>query len=389
MTEQQLSKLIEKYLLGSASEEERLKVERWYESFDTYEEGFEAEENMVSFLRSWLRVKEKIANTKSESKNLNGQTKYKSLYKWAAVAAILILLSGTYFLINKNEETGIARQQIKNDFKPGGNKAILTLGNGQKIMLDSSSNGLLSMQGNTKVLKLNKGTLSYKEGSGRQKAESKQEKVTFNTISTPRGGKYEVVLPDGSKVWMNAGSSLRFPTSFVGNKRVVEMTGEAYFEIAQNEDMPFEVEVKGMIVKVLGTHFNIMAYEENKGVRTALLEGKVRVTTGEGQEVVLNPGQRAIWDMNGDLAVEKIKNRQQIIAWKNGLFWFENSDINEVMKQLSRWYDVDIEIKGNIPDLFTGSIPRELSFSEVFEVLQKTGSVHYEIEDNRKIVITP
>src|SRR5699024_2610085 len=152
--------------------------------------------------------------------------------------------------------------------------------------------------------------------------------------------------------------------SFVGNKRVVEMTGEAYFEIAQDQVMPFEVEVKGMIVKVLGTHFNIMAYEEDKGVRTALLEGKVRVTTGEGQEVVLNPGQRAIWDMNGDLAVEKIKNRQQIIAWKNGLFWFENSDINEVMKQLSRWYDVDIEIKGNIPDLFTGSIPRELSFSE-------------------------
>src|SRR5699024_10755492 len=153
-----------------------------------------------------------------------------------------------------------AVQQIKKDFKPGGNKAVLTLGNGQKIVLDSSNKGLLSMQGNTKVLKLNKGQLSYKAEGKKQKTKKKDE-VAFNTISTPRGGKYEVVLPDGSKVWMNAGSFLRFPTSFVGDKRVVEMTGEAYFEIAQNEVMPFEVEVKGMIVKVLGTHFNIKAYE--------------------------------------------------------------------------------------------------------------------------------
>ena len=388
MTEQQLSKLIEKYLSGSASEEERIKVERWYESFDAYEMGFDEEENKESFLRSWLRVQEKIADTEVKEENLDIQPKYKVLYRWAAIAAILILISGTYFLVNKNGDRGIAVQQIKNDFKPGGNKAVLTLGNGQKIVLDSSNKGLLSMQGNTKVLKLNKGLLSYKTEGEKQKTK-KQVKVTFNTISTPRGGKYEVVLPDGSKVWMNAGSFLKFPTSFVGDKRVVEMTGEAYFEIAPNQDIPFEVEVKGMTVKVLGTHFNIRAYEEDKGIRTALLEGKVSVAAGEGQKVVLDPGQRAIWDMNGDLAVEKIKNQQQIMAWKNGLFWFESSGIDEVMRKLSRWYDVDIEIKGSIPDLFTGSIPRKLSFSEVFEVLQKTGSVHYEIEGDRKVIVTP
>lgn len=395
MTEKQLSKLIQKYLSGEATKEEKKKVEQWYDAFDTFELGLDEKEDKTSFLRSWLKIKGRIEENEAvEEEILTGRrSNHKVLYRWIAVAAMLILISGTvYFIINqsKQQEEGIAMQAVKEDFKPGGNKAVLTLGNGQTIVLDSTNKGLLSMQGNTKILKLNKGLLSYKVESKKQKAKSQKIEVAFNTISTPRGGKYEVVLPDGSKVWLNAASSLKFPTTFSGKKRIVEMTGEAYFEIAQNEKQPFIVKKGKTEVKVLGTHFNVMAYEDEEAIKVSLLQGAVKVTTAATHHNrLLKPGEQIEVKQDGRMSLVKNPNLNKVMAWKNNLFWFENSNIQEIVKQLARWYDVDIEIEGNIPDRFTGSIPKDLTFSKVFEVLQKTGSVHYEIEEENKVIVNP
>lgn len=401
MTESQLTLLIKKYLSGEANEEERAQIEQWYESFDAsrieFAEG-NAEAMNESTIRSLEAIKEKIEQQQRESTQemrlLKPEQKPHHWWRVAAAAAIFILLSGgAYFLLNNKqfnkEQANVVVPPVKKDFKPGGNKAVLTLGNGQKIILDSMNKGLLSMQGNTKVIKLNNGQLAY---NTEQKAKSKKQKALYNTITTPRGGQYEIVLPDGSKVWLNAASSLRFPTVFVGKKREVEMTGEAYFEISSLSPkgklkMPFIVKVNGMEVQVLGTHFNVNAYDDETTTKTTLLKGAVKVIKGNST-LLLKPGQEARVKQNGQMQLVKDANVNEAIAWKNNLFWFENDDIYSVMRQLSRWYDVDIKIQGNIPDLFTGSIPRNLTFSKVFEVLQKTGSIHYKIENNKTIIVT-
>ncbi len=395
MTEKQLTEIIQKYLSGVATEEEKKKVEEWYDAFDTLEMGFDEKENKNSFLRSWLKIKERIAEPReAEAFEEEEYPRFarRVVYKWVAVAAMLILVSGTvYFLFQQREAPlEVAEKQIKEDFQPGGNKAVLTLGNGQKIVLDSSNKGVLSMQGNTKILKLNKGLLSYKTESEKQSVEGKKQEVTFNTISTPRGGKYEVVLPDGSKVWLNAASSLRFPTAFAGNKREVTMTGEAYFEISQNAKKPFIVKKGKTEVKVLGTHFNVMAYEDEAAMRVTLLEGSVKVSDkATHQSQLLKPGEQLqLSKGNGEMKLIGNVNLNKATAWKDNLFWFEDDDVDEVMKKLARWYDVDIKIEGDISDQFTGSIPRQLAFSQVIGVLQKTGSIHYKIQDKKTIIIT-
>ncbi|HEY6081847.1 MAG TPA: FecR family protein, partial [Chitinophagaceae bacterium] len=393
MTEARLTLAIQKYLSGEATEEEKLQVEQWYESFDASSVAFAAGSSEAindSTARSLQAIKEKIAQKRTA--NIEKEYPVKSgkrVIPWwhaAAAAAILILVSGiTLSLLHKKtnrQQAGIAMSPspVKKDFKPGGNKAILTLANGQKIVLDSSNNGMLFMQGNAKVVKINSGLLAY---DAPQKTESKKQKaeIHYNTISTPRGGQYEVILSDGSKVWLNAASSIRFPTAFTGKDREVQMTGEAYFEIARNANQLFKVSVRGMMVNVLGTHFNIMAYNDEKTIKTTLLEGSLKVTEGNSA-LLLQPGQEAQLRQNGEIKLVKDVNVKEALAWKNNLFWFDNDDIQSVMRQLSRWYNVDMIIKGDIPDLFTGSIPRNISFSKVFEVLQKTGSIHYKIEDS-------
>jgi len=315
------------------------------------------------------------------------------------VAAVLLplIVAGIYLWREaKNKDSLPVTEQTGrpvNDVPPGGNRAVLTLANGSSIVLDSAQNGLLSQQGSTKVMKTENGQLSYMKGR------TADNVLAYNTISTPRGGQYNVVLPDGSRVWLDAASSLRFPTAFTGEERRVEVTGEAFFEIARDPARPFKVIVPGttgrsMEIAVLGTSFNIMAYEEEDAVRTTLVEGAVKVEK-DGQAWQLKPGQQGILKEGvsgkkegASVSVENDADIDAVTAWKNGRFEFRGN-IKGIMRQIARWYDVEVEYEGNVSDkAFNVAISRASNASEVLKFLALTGSIHFAIE-GRKIKVMP
>ena len=305
--------------------------------------------------------------------------------RYAAAAIIICMLSvSVYFLFKPQPARQISKtENIKtpaNDVAPGGNKAILTLANGTSIILDSAANGTLTTQGNSKILKLN-GMLSYNT------LKNKSSEVLYNTISTPRGGQYELMLSDGSKVWLNAASSLRFPASFVGKERKVELLGEAYFEVAKNAAMPFKVKVHGMEVEVLGTHFNINSYDNESMIRTTLLEGSVKINKNNSSSL-LKPGQQAQMNKAGEIKIINNVDVEEAIAWKEGKFQFDKADIHDIMRQLARWYDVDVEYKGTVSSHFGGTISRDVNLSQVLNMLHLTGEVNFQIQD-KKVVVMP
>jgi len=274
-----------------------------------------------------------------------------------------------------------------NAIKPGTNKAILTLANGTQIILDSSQDGSIARQGATTVLKLN-GVISYSQAGGQGSGEGHPGPVLYNTITTPKGGQYELVLSDGSRVWLNSASSLRFPTAFIGTRREVELKGEGYFEIEKDRNRPFMVAVNDMKVQVLGTRFNTMAYPDEKTINTTLLDGAVVVTEGK-LEQKLEPGQQAAFDSAGGRLSVRKADVQQVIAWKTGLFEFDNTDLAAVMRQLARWYDIEVVYKV-APDKtpLGGSISRGLDLKEVLALLEANGINHFKIE-GRKVFVLP
>ncbi|MBD0285841.1 MAG: FecR domain-containing protein [Flavisolibacter sp.] len=305
----------------------------------------------------------------------------------AAASVIGLLILGTYFWFNRGEHKEVAKTDVnkkdyQRDVPPGGDKAILTLADGSTIMLDEAQNGTLTQQGGTKVMKLG-GKLTYNSptfGGGKGEA-------LYNTLSTPRGGQYQVALPDGSQVWLNAASSIHFPAAFAGKERRVEITGEAYFEVAKNKDMPFIVSISGAEVQVLGTHFNIMAYKEEEAVKTTLLEGSVKFVSGN-KESLLQPGQQSQLTKEGQVKVVSGVDVHAVIAWKNGHFDFEGADIGSVMRQFSRWYDVEVIYNKKVDDLFYAEIPRNTTLSDALKALELTGKVQFKIE-GRKIIVMP
>lgn len=319
-------------------------------------------------------------------------------WQYTIAASVLICVSiATLFYINRRAGPGKSSRPAvaasnKHDIPPGTNKAMLTLADGTVITLDSASNGTLAQQGNTRIIKLDSGRLAY-EGS---KAAAGKE-LLYNTIYTPRGGQYQIALPDGSLAWLNAASSLRFPTIFNGERKV-EVSGEVYFEIATLSDkrkkkVPFTIDIKtpsGLTngqIEVWGTHFNVMAYDDEKAVEVTLLEGAVNITgTQAGSK--LQPGQQAQLNKKGALKVVNNADLQAVMAWKNGMFQFHNADLPAVLRQLSRWYDVDIEYKGAIPQReFEGEIQRDLTLSQVLRILEKN-QVNISIE-GKKMVVMP
>ena len=306
-------------------------------------------------------------------------------YRSIAAAIILLIIGvGSYVWLNKRSNSGndIAKTTLQHDISPGGNKAVLTLGDGSTITLDSAANGTLAVHGSTKVLKTNKGQLAYNITN------EKPTEVLYNTLTTPRGGQYQLVLPDGSKVWLNAASSIHYPTSFTGKDRKVEITGEAYFEVEKNARMPFIIEANGVEVKVLGTHFNVNAYSDEAMVKTTLLEGAVLIAR-DAVTALLKPGQQAqIITTTGKLKVIDNADIDEAVAWKNGVFYFNQVDIQTMMRQIARWYDVDIEYQGEIKQRkFGGAIGMDLNLSEVLEGLKETG-IHFRIE-GKKLMVLP
>jgi transmembrane sensor len=293
--------------------------------------------------------------------------------KWLAIAAsLLLVVSAGLFFIRKPAEQKpriIEHTRSKNEVPAGGNKALLTLGDGTVIELDSAANGLLTQQGNARIIKLPNGQLAY-ELNGAAPGE-----VMYNTMRTPRGGEYRLQLPDGSKVWLNAASSITYPNAFTGNIRSVQITGEAYFEVMQDAARPFEVQVGNMKVEVLGTHFNINAYPGEPAIKTTLLEGAVRV-----QEAVLKPGQQAVLAATGKFHVDDDVEIDEVMAWKNGFFQFNDADMPTVMRQLENWYDVTVVYEGGIPvRSFGGAMQRSLPLSRVLNILEEN-DVRFKVE---------
>lgn len=310
---------------------------------------------------------------------------------WAAATVVALLSAGGYFVFNERGERSLAsieKARPVNELAPGGDRAVLTLANGNQIILDSADNGTLTQQGNINIIKSDDGRLSYsllKDSPG---------EVLYNTISTPRGGNYQIVLADGSKVWLNAASSLRFPVSFAGDKRTVMLSGEGYFEIAHDSEKPFTVSVNGVEVYVLGTHFNINAYPEEEMVKTTLLEGSVKVNK-DGASKTIRPGEQAAI-ANNDNAVDpaidvRRVNVDAVVAWKNGRFVFNGDNIQSVMRQLERWYDAEVSYEDDVTnEEFVGVINRSRydDISDILEMMEKTGAVSFAVK-GRHITVMP
>jgi ferric-dicitrate binding protein FerR (iron transport regulator) len=256
-------------------------------------------------------------------------------------------------------------------------------------VLDSLQNGVISRQGNMNIVKKD-GQLAYSAAPG--DAKTPTGITGYNTVATPRGGQYQLVLPDGSKVWLNAASSIRYPTVFNGTERQVDITGEAYFEVASlhmgngDKKMPFIVNANGTKVQVLGTHFNVMAYDDEGSIKTTLLEGSVKITQG-AQSSLLTPGHQAqVNRASGHLSESEV-NTDLAVAWKDGYFYFDRDDIKTIMRQVARWYSLDIAYEGKVSeDLFSGKIERRLPLSGILHLLER-GNIHYRIEMNTLTIV--
>ncbi|MBL7696933.1 MAG: FecR domain-containing protein [Chitinophagaceae bacterium] len=300
-------------------------------------------------------------------------------------AAIVVFLSiATYLFFNTTKEKPSVTQNntipVQNDVPPGGNRATLTLADGTKIVLDSAKSGQLAREENATITKTADGRIVYEAD---QKLGTR---ILFNTMTTPNGGQYHLRLPDGTVVWLNAASSITYPTAFTGKTRSVAITGEAYFEVHTDKKMPFVVTLyNGNKVEVLGTHFNINSYTNENNIRTTLLEGHVRVAAGK-KTIDIRPGQQ-VSSAQDQIELRSDVNTDQVTAWKNGRFNFDGQRLQEVMRQLARWYDIDVKYQGGIPELeFAGEMGRNLSLSQVLKGLGGVG-VKYKIENKTLIVL--
>jgi ferric-dicitrate binding protein FerR (iron transport regulator) len=373
--------LIQKSLDGSVTLEEKAVLDEWFYTFSPEDAALFSEEieNDISD-----RVKNRLNNYIAYERIVMRYKRQSVLLKAAVVVSFISVSCLLFYVGSKEKKTlpVIAEAEAVKDISPGGARAMLTLGDGSTIVLDSSSNGQLGVQGNTKVIKLGSGRLSYQKG----KNTAHNNAIVYNTIATPRGGQYKVVLVDGSSVWLNASSSLKFPTEFRDGLREVEITGEAYFEIAHNASKPFRVKVKDMYVNVLGTSFNIMAYDDETAVHTTLLQGSLKVSNTENSKL-LKPGQQVQLNNKGSFKLVPDADVEGAVAWKNGKFSFSSANIKEIMKQVERWYDVDVVFERNSSLHFTGELSRFVNVSELLRKLELTNEVHFRIEKGRITVL--
>ncbi|MGN6435681.1 MAG: FecR family protein [Agriterribacter sp.] len=351
---------------------------------------------MQQHLPDWNKAMKKIMNAPPSAPKA-ALLSIKRKWYWAA-AALVFMVSGTIAyrsFTNEKKSLPVANtktNRYKNDIAPGRNGAILTLSDGSTVNLDTAQNGLLAVQGKTKLTTAN-GSINY------EKTKATGGEPIYNMINTPRGRQYKVVLCDGSQVWLNAASSIRYPAVFEGAQRKVQITGEAYFEIAAaysksgKEKIPFIVQFTTPSgysgeVNVLGTHFNLNAYAEETAVKTTLLEGSVKVSLDNNESALLQPGEQVGIGKNGKMKVSGDVDVDAVMAWKNGYFSFNKTDMATLMREISRWYDVEIEYAGAVPDRkFGGEISRSSNASDVLKIMEES-KVYFKIE-GKKIIVLP
>ncbi|POY37892.1 hypothetical protein C3K47_05010 [Solitalea longa] len=382
MTRQEAQQLFEKYNKGLASADEQILLEQWYHHE-------QANQRLTEEEASFFLLKDEIweatlAKAGLEPGNIEHASGAKtiSLKKWLAAACIVLplIIAGGYFLTRKSITTNIDLASNKeNTIVPGGNKAILTLADGSSIVLNDRKNGVIANQQNAVITKDSEGKISYA-------TTDEKNAVVMNTLSTPKGGTYQLRLPDGTLVWLNAATKLSYPSSFAGSEhRTVELTGEAYFEVAKDKTHPFIVKSGSQEVEVLGTHFNVNSYTDERAVKTTLLEGSVKVRAN-GNAHLLKPGQQSILTAtNAEIITANLK---ETMAWKNGYFRFNEERIDEIMLKVSRWYDVEVNYEGKISEeRFSGNISRYKNMNEVLDMLSYSNAVKFKVEGRRVTVM--
>lgn len=405
-----IKEIARKFLSGEATEQELSLLHQWYDRWEDDESIVEAGTESPDLIESRMlsRLLDQIRQKQSNPAELVALP-VRKWWKLAVAAAVIIALGASLFIwkqqfSSKKDAGQLAMNDTSAVIRPGIDKALLVLDNGKELVLDDQATGIITQQGNTTITNQH-GQLSYVG------AASQQGNIYYNTVKTGRGNQYQLLLPDGTKVWLNASSSIRFATTFSEQERIVELTGEGYFEVAKDRKRPFKVMLPKNIgeeatnaVEVLGTNFNIMAYQDEAGIKTTLLEGSVKVgshsstpTQGTASSTILKPGQQAIMpfvnEQSGKLTDNNIRVTQadvdEAVAWKDGYFRFTDAPITAVMRQAARWYDVEVVYNGNVQqEVFSGSIPRTANIMQLIKILELTKTVKIRIE-GRKLITSP
>lgn len=379
--------LISRQINHGLTPAEQLELNAWLDAdpanqmvYERLREG-DAQQSAIDFMNSlsvdaaWNKVKTASELSQSAPVVLDS-VRFRKRFAWAAAAAVVLVAS--FFIVKTRMDQPVQSSVPPVEISPGTTKATLTLADGKIISLDGTANGDIASEGNVRVIKIN-GTLQYNRSND-------DAEISYHTIQTPRGGKYQLVLADGTVVWLNAASSLRFPVAFKGTDRQVELTGEAYFEVKRGEK-PFRVSLQsGSEIDVKGTAFNVNAYDDEALMKATLLEGKINFLM-QGKTLALVPGQQIRVD-NKAFGVQVVNDvdTDEEIAWKNDLFIFKGAEVTSIMREISRWYDIDVVYRGKInPETFSGIVSRKSNLSQVLKIMEE-GGVRFEIE-GRKIVV--
>jgi hypothetical protein len=378
MQEDEIKDLLLKYQTGKCTPEEIAFLEDWYTQW-----------NKTGPLD--LSAEEFESDLRAISKNIPTlhYGKQRSLWlKFAAASVLFFMAAGGYFVLHKQSAKQKFVQNQVNSIGPGGSKAVLTLSNGRKISLTDIANGKLIQQGIATINKTSDGKIIYHADHPTNRSVNALENdVSYNTLTTPRSGQYTIILADGTIVMLDAASSIKFPVSFNGNDRKVEITGQVYFEVVYNKNKPFHVLVNGQDIKDLGTHFNIKAYEDEPDITTTLIEGKLSISNNITSKI-LKPGQEAIVKQGEKSITVKSADVEESVAWKNGLFIFHQESLKDIMKTIARWYDVDIEYNGTKPlRKLGGTISKYKNINELLDNFKITSGIKYTIE-GRRVILT-
>lgn len=387
MVQSHISLLLQKHARNTLSAAGQQQLEQWLEAAPENRDLFNSlnsEPEMVAALEKAGEFNaHKVWSTIKAQQPVNRQAVRPLRYlfmRYAAVAALLLIAgTGTWLWLQQSKSGSSAKHTAVRDMPPGHDGAILTLADGSQVVLDSAGNGKIAQQGSTGITKQN-GAIIYEHA-----VHAATTAIANNTLQTPKGRQFQVTLPDGSKVWLNAASSLTYPAAFTGNERVVSLTGEAYFEIAASPGRPFIVHGSRQQVQVLGTHFNINAYDNEPGITTTLLQGSVKVVpVTVSSPLVLQPGEQAV--LTAQLSLNSQSDVAAAIAWKNGYFNFNKATIPAIMRQVARWYDVEVEYdKAPAGKQFWGKIPRNASLAQLITILDNS-SIHCRLDGNKLIV---
>ncbi|HEY0176495.1 MAG TPA: FecR domain-containing protein [Pedobacter sp.] len=378
MDDEKIDFLADKLIQGTIGSDELAELEEWYATFDNLEQEVRSDLNKKALAERLFRLISERAGLGIQLHRIS-----KLWFRLAAAAIVSITIGAGYYLYTDYFRPG--QIEYANDIAPGGNKAFLILNNGKKISLTDALKGSVAAQAGVEISKTKDGQLVYSAAAGKTAAGT----AGNNTFLTPRGGQYQVILPEGSKVMLNASSSLTYPVNIgASGKREVTLDGEAYFEVAKDKTRPFIVHTRQMNVEVLGTHFNINSYTDEETVNTTLLEGSVKIS-GDGLNNLLKPGEQATLSTGTGRINIHPADTESVMAWKKGDFVFRKERLSDIMRRLSRWYDIDIVYEPDAPVAITlgGWVSQTKNISAVLKIMELTGKVHFKVEGRRVTVM--